>query len=375
MKAPVTLGLLTIILTVPALAGPGGEAKDLVYEEKSGRQGPVVCTDDTPDGRFKKMHLGESQRATPTTRGDNCSNLHKTPMKELGELHKTIIMGKDNRRALNRKELDLRIYEQVVQTLIEGGAGTGFVMGKNCDVLITSAHLSVDRQKVKNGTQTTEGKSTAVVFRPLYDGTLSAERIASGWSRDGKLLKERILANKQDWAIYRLNKPAYKTCEQVNIHSLSKQDLSGEKKSFIGWDGKTSEETQKIKRPLQAVGYHYGEKWEEYRKIEKTCSGYDVSFWQLENQFAHDCDTKGGSSGMPLFIRDSNGELSLVGIHGQYYYFQYNSRTGKNNFKFGSNNAPSYDPSKRVNIGYPIRGEFKRALEKELRRSEKRAAW
>ena len=197
------------------------------------------------------------------------------------------IMGPDDRDELNGAELLQPEIRQVgVITIADGGFVSGFVTGANCDVLVSAGHAAFYAEDAPNGEHRAGSPRADGLSRfspvPGQDELISMTLAGSGFETPANVGQDV-----HDWAIFRLARPAYQDCRQLNIA------------------GNAMECPGKLLLPA----FHYDRR--DTRLIDRTCSIRDTLGDRI---IVHDCDTKDGSSGAPLLC-DDKGVVEVIGIN------------------------------------------------------------
>ena len=159
-------------------------------------------------------------------------------------------------------------------------------------------------------------------------------------SFDFPLMEENIDKDKHDWSIFRLSKRALPECENIKI-SPNRSDCPGE---------------------VIMPGFHFDKP--ETKLVDNSCS---IKSSSGDGVVVHDCDSKDGSSGAPLFCRN-NDRSTLLAIN-------ISGLTRKDYFDAGvyGKAGLNYHDQQHKNFAINISGAFYKALMKELFNSKTRS--
>lgn len=251
------------------------------------------------------------------------------------------VMGEDDRRLVKRDSKSPFAIKQVGQIQIHGEAFvTGLVTGENCDVVLSAGHAAIHLETVsrkgwRQGELRGQGKLTFLLDPLRKEDALEMRLVSSGYEDIAKLESDH-----HDWAIFRLQAPALDKCEKTSPLLL----------------------VDHCKETLVMPAFHFDKP--NSLLVDQSCSVKQI---QEHGIIVHDCDTKDGSSGAPLFCRSSSG-LGLVGLNisglTQKEYEDPGVYGGKGN---------DFDPRWHKNLAVSIVGDFYRVLQEELLRSRERA--
>ena len=257
-----------------------------------------------------------------------------------GDGAQAYVMGQDDRQVANDEEARL---PEVAQTGIieiqDGGYVTGILTGDNCDVVISAGHAAYywrDNPGKDQHKGTLRGGGNFLFrLQPAQHGRgYAMTLVKSGLEHTANLADDR-----QDWSLFRLSEPALPDCKQV---------------AFIRGGGHCNGQ-------ILMPAYHFDRR--DTLLVDRSCTIKDVLNHEI---LVHDCDSKDGSSGAPLFCRDQ-AAVTLLGINisgitrkelvdpGEY---------GKESRQFNYRN--------HKNFAVTIHGEFLQVLEAELQVSARR---
>lgn len=256
-------------------------------------------------------------------------------LSERGLLHRVVLIGEDDRAPLEGEELGF--YRQVGMVKTASSSASGFVTGKNCDLLLTNAHVLIRKRSRKP-------RSKVIKFYPDPRDPKRSARVTlikTGYDR-----KVRRRGDQDDWAIGRLDRSMFKSCEQIGVTpypGLYSPLCDGE---------------------IQHVSFH-ADDWSR-RKISRACKVFNSPLYEAFSELGkmsgvikHNCDTKSGSSGSPLFCAGKDGRVRLIGLN----VSEVDYRSGER----------SYNPTKHYNLAVAVWGEFRTTLAKALKTSAQRA--
>lgn len=254
-------------------------------------------------------------------------------------LSQALVFNGDNRELLTENE-QMKFY-QTGGIDTNKNSGSAVVLGDNCDVVITSAHLLYD-------SATGTGRYKHIKFLPnlpsiahYYHGDL----VETGFD---DIPKNRFpyKGGGRDWAIIRLRKPAYNRCYRI----------------------KTKPVKMSCNAKINLVGRHNDDM--EHKRISKDCRLEDDDSFEYINGAStvikHNCDTKSGASGSPLLCEEGSN-IYVIGIHFGNNYLKHSGEAKG----FGVQDQ-SYRPIKSYNKALLIDGDFGKALQMELGLSKQR---
>jgi len=262
------------------------------------------------------------------------------------------IIGEDGRVRLSKEQKSIPEYRQTGLLGIGGeGYGTGLLTGENCDVVLTAAHLVrynvEDAEKYKNTVgNLRENWRLYFVPDPLksnagYHVTLVKSGFDNINNISSRLSKRAEYSH--DWSILRLSTPGTTTCKQIRYI-----------KNKTTCDG-----------PIHIPAIHI-DAYEDIYINDLTndpCYTYPTDRRDI---IQHNCDTKEGASGAPLFCMIED-EFYLIGINS-------GSTVPNKNYKEpdrGKSGAP-FNKGNHANYAIPLHEEFIKAFEAELYRSKQR---
>jgi hypothetical protein len=262
-------------------------------------------------------------------------------------LSQALVFNSDNRELLTENE-QIKYYQTGgIDTV--NNSGSALVVGENCDVAITAAHLLHDSA---TGTR----KYKRIRFLPklpsiahYYDGDL-VETGFDGIPKSSFPYK----GSGRDWAIIRLRKSAFNRCHGIKVkpHGI-----------------KVKPDKTSCNAMINLVGRHSDDI--EHKRISKSC-------WLAEDEnpleyingastvVKHNCDTKGGASGAPLLCEEGSN-IHVIGIH---YGNNYTRHSGSAKGQVARNQ--SHHSAAYYNIALLIDGDFGKALQMELNLSKQR---
>ena len=251
------------------------------------------------------------------------------------------MMGQDNRMPASEMEVTMAAIQQTGQVHIQDEAFvSGIVLGANCDVVLTAGHAAVYwqedwRQQWHAGDLRAQGKLTFSLAPEDAEGGIPMQLVATGYADTSRLTQEQ-----NDWAIFRLARPALTSCATIPIMS---DDMSCPN-TFI------------------MPAFHFDRP--EIRLLDHTCGEKGRIGRSI---IVHDCDTKDGSSGAPLLCNMTGGP-ALTGIN-------ISGLTRKEYEDPGvyGQEGNEFHPRWHKNLGVAIHDELYRVLQEELSRSRERA--
>ena len=251
------------------------------------------------------------------------------------------VMGEDNRKEVTVSESKQPGIRQTgVIRISDEEFVTGIVTGENCDVVISAGHAAIHWQTVeRKGWQKGELRGDGrLVFhadpRDVNNGIMM-KLVKSGYGEPGNLGEDEY-----DWSIFRLALPAMKECSNLKI----------------------AETQLRCESKIVMPAFHFDKR--DKKLIDHTCSIKDSVNHSV---LIHDCDTKDGSSGAPVFCR-TNHNMTLIGIN----ISGLTQKTYEDPGVYGQD-GPEYHSRKHKNFAVSIHGEFYRALQTELEASAIRA--
>ncbi|NKB38670.1 MAG: hypothetical protein GKR93_16170 [Gammaproteobacteria bacterium] len=252
------------------------------------------------------------------------------------------VMGPDNRVPVNDAYHDNAAIRQTGMLRIEGEEFvSGLLSGANCDVVISAGHAAIYWQNLaRKGWRKGELRGGG-----RFQFSLNPERkanwhdlqlVSSGYSKEDNIGKDD-----HDWSVFRSKEPLMPNCETISIIRFQNRCKSG----------------------LIMPGFHFDRP--QTRLLDNSCEVKRVSETGI---ITHNCDSKDGSSGAPLFCQvDGKQALLAINISGL---------TRKNYYDSGvyGKSGRHYDDKQHKNFALAVDGEFYQALREELRASEKRLA-
>lgn len=255
-------------------------------------------------------------------------------------LSQALVFNSDNRELLTENE-QIKYY-QTGGLDTASNSGSALVIGENCDVAITTAHLLYN-----SGTGAIKYKH--IRFLPnlpsiahYYEGDV----VETGFD-DIPESRFPYKGSGRDWAIIRLRKPAFNRCYRIKVKPY-----------------KTS-----CNARISLVGRHRDDMW--HKRISTNCrlAEDDNSFEYINGASTvvkHNCDTKGGASGAPLLCEEGSN-IYVIGMH-------YGNNVLKHSgaAKGFVARGQSYRSVAYFNIALLINGDFGKALRKELALSKQR---
>lgn len=302
---------------------------------------------DNNDSSGAQQYLNLTKKLIDQT--DNAHNLNKG-----FTVIKIGVFGQDDRYPVPPVKIDYFNFIQPISNITvtnqntnnyeDVNSATGFVTGENCDVLISVAHVLFEGKKLnkyinsRRKNRAILGKrKKRVAFHYLGNNDrfkyIFATPISTGFDLYGK-----IGIGEDDWAIYRLDRPAPRYCTSIPIE-YDAHTCNGE---------------------TALVGYHE-DSWDH--KLISICKSYPHN----EHTFKNDCDMKVGSSGSPVFC-NKDGVNTIIGISSGDSIKNYITP-----IKGGVSNV-TYNPVSAYNIAVRFSGRLKTELIKELNLSKIRKA-
>jgi hypothetical protein len=155
----------------------------------------------------------------------------------------------------------------------------------------------------------------------------------------GYEIEENIGKDEHGWSIFRLNSPGTLECKKFSVRV----------------------DRQTCRSRLLMPDFHFYRPHTKF--LDQSC---EVKQRKETSVIAHDCDSKDGASGAPLFCRD-NGKLSLLAIN-------ISRLTNKYYFDSGVYGQPgkAFNDKRHKNFAISISGDFYRALMREVKVSAQR---
>jgi hypothetical protein len=247
------------------------------------------------------------------------------------------VMGPDDRVEISNEQASLTAVRQTGMISIQGEEFvSGLVTGENCDVVITAGHAaiywqSVSRKGWRKGEVRGQGK-----FRFSLDPKSGPDWQAMTLVNSGYEQADDVGKDEHDWSIFRLSTPALPQCENVSVMRDKRECQGG----------------------LLMPGFHFDRP--NTKLIDQSCSVKSVSG---DGIIVHDCDSKDGSSGAPLFCHhDGSSALLAINISGL---------TRKDYFDAGvyGKSGSTFHNRQHKNFAVFIGGDFYKALMRELKAS------
>ena len=250
------------------------------------------------------------------------------------------VMGEDDRLEANPSQAQMAAVRQTGIISIQGEElVSGLVTGANCDVVISAGHAAIHWQTIaRKGWRRGELRGQGNFrFNPNPRAELAWQAmtfVSSGYERDDNIGKDE-----HDWSIFRLPEPALAACKNINV-VRNKSDCSGD---------------------ILMSGFHFDKPGT--KMIDQSCSIKNTSG---DGIIVHDCDSKDGSSGAPLFCR-YQGRSTLLAIN-------ISGLTRKDYFDAGvyGKSGLNFNDRQHKNFAIFIGGAFHKALLKELKASRDR---
>jgi hypothetical protein len=251
------------------------------------------------------------------------------------------VMGLDDRLEVGNNAGQSAEVAQTGMISIQGEQFvSGLLTGENCDVVISAGHAAIHWETVaRKGWRKGELRGGGD-FRFNLNPTTGLEWQTMTLVRSGYELEENIDKDKHDWSIFRLSKRALPECENIKI-SPNRSDCPGE---------------------VIMPGFHFDKP--ETKLVDNSCS---IKSSSGDGVVVHDCDSKDGSSGAPLFCRN-NDRSTLLAIN-------ISGLTRKDYFDAGvyGKAGLNYHDQQHKNFAINISGAFYKALMKELFNSKTRS--
>jgi len=250
------------------------------------------------------------------------------------------VMGPDDRIEVDGQRGTLAAVRQTGMIRIQGeGFVSGLLTGKNCDVVISAGHAAIYWQSVpRKGWH--KGKLRGRdSFRFSLDPKSDADWYSMTLVKSGYEQAANVGKDGHDWSIFRLHAPALADCEVISI----------------------MRDRQDCKHGLLMPAFHFDRP--ETKLLDHSCQ---VKQRTNDGIIVHDCDSKDGSSGAPLFCR-GNATWTLLAIN-------ISGLTNRDYFDagvYGKSGQP-FNDRQHKNFAIPVAGEFYRALTRELMASVKR---
>ena len=262
------------------------------------------------------------------------------------------VIGEDGRVKLTDEERRIPGFRQTgIIKIGDEGFGTGIVTGANCDVVITAAHLTRYNYETAaryNGALGDLRESWRLNFVPdpmKSNKGYQAELVGSGFDNINNIptYQSNRAEHQHDWSILRISRSAMVNCVPIKF-MRDKANCDG---------------------PVRIPAVHTDAHFDTYINDINDDPCY-IRNARRNDLIRHDCDTKEGASGAPLFC-ETAGELYLIGINSGFAVPNANYKEPMR----GQSGAP-YNHTNHVNFAVPLYGEFLKIFEAELKRSEQR---
>ncbi len=252
------------------------------------------------------------------------------------------VMGPDNRIEVSDAQSGVAAIRQTGMVRIHAEEFvSGLLTGANCDVVISAGHAAIYWQDLaRKGWQKGEIRGQGR-FRFNLDPGAGGEWQTMNLVASGYQQAENIGKDEHDWSIFRTLKPVTTSCKTLRV-------MQG---------------TRTCKSDLLMPGFHFDRP--DTKLLANACR---VKQHTDRGIIVHDCDSKDGSSGAPLFCQD-NDKLSLLAINisgltrQDYYDAGVYGKSGR-----------TFHDRQHKNFAIFVGGEFYRALSKEVEASVKRRA-
>ena len=249
-------------------------------------------------------------------------------------------MGPDDRQIVSVNQKTPAAIRQTGQIRIFGEAFvTGIVTGANCDVVLSAGHAAfywqtVERKGWLRGNIRGQGQFS-FSLDPLNKHTfIKMDLVRSGYENENNLDYD-----KHDWSVFRLERPVLNKCEEFHIIT-TKENCPG---------------------TVMMPAFHFDKP--DNLLIDRTCR---VKGSTRRGNIVHNCDTKEGSSGAPLFChKDGKLELYAINISGS------TEKEYQDPGVYGLE-GNTFHIKKHKNHAVSIQAEFYQAVVKELGKSKKR---
>ena len=262
------------------------------------------------------------------------------------------IIGADGRIKLTTEEKEIPEFRQTGIVNIGGeGFGSGIVTGANCDVVLTAAHLIRYNQEDARYFNRRIGElreSWRLNFVPDPSRAIigyQASLVISGFDdiENIRLLGSNEIAHQHDWSVLQLSRPAMRQCVQIK-YIRDKTTCAG---------------------PIRIPAVHI----DAYDDVFINDIHADPCFihpTKQKNLILHDCDTKDGASGAPLFC-EVDSDLYFIGINAGF-------AVPDSNYEEPDKGMPGvpFNSQNHVNFAVPLHKDFANALEDALKQSEQR---
>ncbi len=250
------------------------------------------------------------------------------------------VMGPDDRVEVSEAQTEIAAIRQTGMIRIYGEEFvSGLLTGGNCDVVISAGHAAIYWQDLarkgwRKGELRAQGRFRFNLDPGAGGEWQSMRLVASGYS-----LAENVGKDEYDWSIFRTSRAVAADCKILHIMH----------------DGLA------CKSNLLMSGFHFDRP--DIKLLDQSCK---VKQRKDSGIIVHDCDTKDGSSGAPLFCQDG-GKLSLLAIN-------ISGLTNRDYFDGGvyGKSGRAFNDRKHKNIAISVGGEFYQALVEEMKASAER---
>lgn len=250
------------------------------------------------------------------------------------------VMGPDDRVEVTDGQVEMNAIQQTGMIRIEDEEFvSGLLTGENCDVVISAGHAaiyweSMERKGWQKGKIRGRGKFRFNVDPSAGGDWQNMRLVASGYEHADNVGKDE-----HDWSIFRISSPTLMNCEIISIM----HDGLG------------------CRSELLMPGFHFDRP--DTKLVDRSCR---VKQTVDRRVIVHDCDSKEGSSGSPLFCQDDD-KLALLAIN-------ISGLTNKDYFDAGvyGKSGLAFDRRQHKNFAISIGGEFYRALIEEMKASAER---
>ena len=250
------------------------------------------------------------------------------------------VMGPDNRVEITEEASDADAIRQTGMLRIQDEEFvSGLLTGENCDVVISAGHAAIywestPRKGWVKGEVRGKGKFRFNIDPEGGGDWQDMALVTSGYAHDDHVGKDE-----HDWSIFRISSPALSDCKIISV----------------------LKDKQNCKSHLQMAGFHFDRP--ATKLIDRNCS---VKRSAQSGIIIHDCDTKDGSSGSPLFC-EYNGEFTLLAIN-------ISGLTNRDYYDAGvyGKSGRAFHYRQHKNFAIAVGGEFYHALMREMSASKLR---
>ena len=252
------------------------------------------------------------------------------------------VMGPDDRAEVSKAQTKIAAIRQTGMIRIRGEEFvSGLLTGENCDVVISAGHAAIywknlARKGWRKGEMRGQGR-----FRFNLDPKAGGEWQTMSLVASGYMLADNVGKDEHDWSILRTSSPVVANCKILRV----------------------MQDRLACKSDLLMSGFHFDKP--DTKLLDQNCK---VKQNTDRGIIVHDCDSKDGSSGAPLFCQD-DGKLSLLAIN-------ISGLTNKDYFDAGvyGKSGQAFHDRQHKNFAIAVSGEFYRALLEEMKASSKRRA-